>query len=62
MGRWRGRDDVAIQEQVQSIGILSYSRSVPEFMATVLAGVNLSGAALQVAKVATDEFEPKEPP
>ena len=62
MGKWRGRDDVPIQEQVQSIGILSYSRSVPEFMATVLAGVNLSGDPLQVAKVATDEFEPKEPP
>lgn len=62
MGRWRGRDDVPIQEQVQSIGILSYSRSVPEFMATVLAGVNLSGDPLRVEKVATDEFEPKEPP
>jgi hypothetical protein len=62
MGKWRGRDDVPIQEQVQSIGVLSYSRSVPEFMATVLAGVNLSGEPLQVAKVATDEFEPKEPP
>jgi len=62
MGKWRGRDDVPIQEQVKSIGILSYSRSVPEFMATVLAGVNLSGEPLKVAKVQTDAFEPKEPP
>lgn len=62
MGPWRGLDDVPIQEQVRSIGILGYSRSVPQFMATVLAGANLSGAPLRVAKVATDEFEPKEPP
>jgi para-nitrobenzyl esterase len=62
MGKWHGRDDVPIQEQVKSIGILSYSRSVPEFMATVLAGANLSGEPLNVAKVQTDAFEPKEPP
>ncbi len=62
MGQWRGRDDVPIVDQVQSIGILSYSRSVPEFMATVLAGVNLSGEPLKVAKVQTATFEPKEPP
>ena len=61
MGKWRGRDDVPIAEQVQSIGILSYSRSVPEFMATVLAA-NLSGEPLNVGKVATAVFEPKEPP
>jgi para-nitrobenzyl esterase len=62
MGRWLGRDDTPIQEQVRSVGILSYSRSVPQFMATVLAGANLSGEPLQVAKVQTDEFEPREPP
>jgi hypothetical protein len=28
----------------------------------VLAGVNVSGDPLRVEKVATDEFEPKEPP
>ena len=62
MGVWRGREDIPIQEQVKSIGILSYSRSVPEYIASVLAGANLSGEPLKVAKVQTDEFEPKEPP
>ena len=62
MGKWRGRDDVPIQQQVGSIGILSYSRSVPVFMATVLGGANLSGDPLRVANAATAEFEPKRPP
>jgi len=62
MGRWRGRNDIPIQEQVKSVGILSYSRSVPQYMASVLAGVNVSGEPLKVAKLHTDEFEPKEPP
>ena len=62
MGKWLGRDDVPIQEQIKSIGILSYSRNAPEFMMTVLAGVNVSGEPLKVAKAQTEAFEPKEPP
>ena len=62
MGKWLGRDDTPIGEQAKSVGVLSYSRSVPDFVATALACVNLSGEPLHVAKVQTDEFEPKEPP
>ena len=62
MGKWRGRDDVPIQEQVQSIGILSYSAKRAGVHGDGAGGRNLSGEPLQVAKVATDEFEPKEPP
>ncbi len=33
MGKWRGRDDVPIQEQVQSIGILSYNTKIRTLLA-----------------------------
>ncbi len=62
MGRWLGRDDLPVQEQVKSVGILVYSRTVPVFMATTLACANLSGEPVRVAKAQTDEHEPKEPP
>jgi para-nitrobenzyl esterase len=62
MGRWLGRDDLKVEDQIRSIGILGYSRTVPVFIATVLACVNLSGELPGVVKVQTDEFESKEPP
>jgi hypothetical protein len=56
--RWRGSDDVSLEEQVKSVGILGYSRTVPEFMGTVLACANISDEPVKVAVVSTTAEEP----
>ncbi len=56
--RWRGSDKKPITDQVKSVGIFGYSRTVPTFMGTVLACANLSDEPVNVGKVSTTADEP----